>query len=73
VARRERAETLAAWPVLREWASLRGARAAGGAATPGAGGAGGETAEGVRPAGVPGLPDGVPAFAAWRALPPPSA
>ena len=49
--RRERAETLAAWPVLREWASLRGVRDA----TPGA--------------TVPGLPDGVPSFADWRARP----
>ncbi len=56
--RRERAETLAAWPVLREWASLRRT-----------GQAGSETAEGARLVGVPGLPDGVPAFAAWRALP----
>jgi len=62
---RERAETLAAWPALREWASLRGARAA----TPGADGAGIATDEGLPQATVPGLPDGVPPFAAWRALP----
>ncbi len=62
---RQRAETLAAWPVLREWASLRGVRA-----TP-TGEAGAEIAtdEGTRPVAVPGLPDGVPPFAAWRALP----
>ncbi len=63
--RRARAETLAAWPVLREWASLRGARAA----TPGADGAGIATDEGLPQATVPGLPDGVPPFAAWRAFP----
>jgi len=64
-ARRERAETLAAWPVLREWASLRGARA-----TTSGGADGGIAAdEGARRADVPGLPDGVPSFAAWRALP----
>ncbi len=64
-ARRERAETLAAWPVLREWASLRGARA-----TTSGGGDGGIAADGgARRADVPGLPDGVPSFASWRALP----
>ncbi len=63
--RRERAETLAAWPVLREWASLRGA----GAATSGAAGAGLATAAGPPQATVPGLPDGVPSFADWRARP----
>ncbi len=63
--RRERAETLAAWPVLREWASLRGARAA----TPGDAGAGFGADEGVSRATVPGLSDGVPSFASWRALP----
>jgi len=71
---RERAETLAAWPALREWASLRGVRAgtlATGAATPdeGAAGVGGATAAGLPQATMPGLPDGVPSFAAWRALP----
>ncbi len=63
--RRACAETLAAWPVLREWASLRGARAA----TPGAAGAGLATDAGPQQTTVPGLPDGVPPFAAWRALP----
>jgi len=70
--RRERAETLAAWPVLREWASLREARAgarAAGVAPPGVAVAVVETDEEARVAGVPGLPDGVPPFAAWRALP----
>jgi len=81
--RRERAETLAAWPVLREWASLRGVRAGtlatraatpgadevGGATDEGAAGAGGTTAEGLPQMTVPGLPDGVPPFAAWRTLP----
>jgi type IV secretion system protein VirD4 len=43
---RERAETLAAWPVLREWASLRGVRAT----TPGA------TVPGL-PDGVPSFAD----------------
>jgi type IV secretion system protein VirD4 len=63
--RRERAETLAAWPVLREWASLRGARA-----TTSGGADGGSAAdEGARRADVPGLPDGVPSFADWRARP----
>jgi len=62
----ERAETLAAWPVLREWASLRAVRAGARAAS---GGAADEAGAGVPPAGVPGLPDGVPPFAAWRALP----
>jgi len=71
-ARREWAETLAAWPVLREWASLREARAGAqeaGAAPPGVAVAVVETDEEARLAGVPGLPDGVPPFAAWRALP----
>ncbi len=63
--RREHAETLAAWPVLREWASLRGARAA----TPGEAGTGLGADAGVSRATVPGLSDGVPSFAAWRALP----
>jgi len=63
--RRERAETLAAWPILREWASLRGARAA----TPGEAGTGLGADAGVSRATVPGLSDGVPSFAAWRALP----
>ncbi len=62
--RRQQTETLAAWPVLREWASLRGVRA-GARAT----GAGDATAAGLPQATVPGLPDGVPPFAAWRALP----
>ncbi len=63
--RRERAETLAAWPVLREWASLRGARA-----TSSGGADGGMAAdEGARRADVPGLPDGVPSFASWRVPP----
>lgn len=68
--RRQRAETLAAWPVLREWASLRGARAgvqAAGAATPGAAAVAND--EGSSRANVPGLPDGVPSFVAWRAFP----
>ncbi len=64
-ARRERAETLAAWPVLREWASLRGARAATSGATDG----GIVGAAGPPQATVPGLPDGVPSFADWRARP----
>ncbi len=64
-ARRERAETLTAWPVLREWASLRGVRA-----TTSGGADGGIAADaGARRADVPGLPDGVPSFAAWRARP----
>ena len=63
--RREHAETLAAWPVLREWASLREVRAT----PPGEAGAEIATDEGARPVAVPGLPDGVPPFAAWRALP----
>jgi len=62
----ERAETLAAWPALREWASLRGVRAGARAAS---GGAVDEAGAGVPLVGVPGLPDGVPPFAAWRALP----
>jgi len=62
--RQEHAETLAAWPVLREWASLRGVRA-GVRAT----GVGDATDEGLPQATVPGLPDGVPPFAAWRARP----
>ncbi len=66
IEQRRQAETLAAWPVLREWASLREVRAA---APGGAGEAGGATSEGARPADVPGLPGGVPTFAAWRALP----
>jgi type IV secretion system protein VirD4 len=65
-ARREWTETLAAWPVLREWASLREVRA-GVRAT--SGGAVNEAGAGEPPAGVPGLPDGVPSFVAWRALP----
>ncbi len=63
--RRERAETLAAWPVLREWASLRGVRAM----TPGDADGGIAADQGARRAGVPGLPDGVPSFADWRARP----
>jgi type IV secretion system protein VirD4 len=63
--RREHAETLAAWPALREWASLRGARAA----TSGASEAGSTTGEEALQTTVPGLPDGVPPFAAWRARP----
>ncbi len=62
---RQRAETLAAWPVLREWASLREVRAT----PPGEAGAAIATDEGAPPVAVPGLPDGVPSFAAWRALP----
>jgi len=65
-ARCERAETLAAWPVLREWASLRGVHAG---ARMASGGAADEVGAEVPLAGVPGLPDGVPPFAAWRALP----
>jgi len=70
--RRERAETLAAWPALREWASLRGVRAGvrpAGVTTPGAEGAGVVADEGLSRDIVPGLPDGVPPFAAWRARP----
>ncbi len=63
--RRERAETLAAWPVLREWASLRGARAT----TSGGADGGIAAAAEARRADVPGLPDGVPSFADWRARP----
>jgi type IV secretion system protein VirD4 len=67
---RRRVETLAAWPILREWASLRGVRAgvqAAGAATPGVAAVAND--EGPSRADVPGLPDGVPSFATWRAFP----